>query len=296
MIKKLKNQWQYHAMLIPGVILTIIFSYIPLYGVVIAFQKYNVTTGFHSPWVGFENFAFLFNQPNFLKVIWNTFYISFFKIALGIIVPVAFALLLNEVASRKLKRVYQTLIYMPNFMSWVIMAGILAELLSKDGIINSIIMMLGGEAIPFLSSPKIFPWTIIFSDCWKEFGFGTVVYLAALTSIDPELYEAARVDGASRWRQTISITLPLMLPIIILKTILSLGNILNAGFDQVFNLYSPIVYESGDIIDTYVYRLGIEHAQYSISTAVGLFKSVVSAVLIGLSQLLADKAAGYRVF
>ena len=147
-----------------------------------------------------------------------------------------------------------------------------------------------------MGSPSVFPWTMIVTDIWKGFGFGTVVYLAALTSIDPGLYEAAMVDGAKRWKQTIYITIPLLLPTIILMTVLALGNVLNAGFDQIFNLYSPVVYESGDIIDTYVYRLGLQQAQYSVGTAVGLFKSVISFILVALSYLLADKAAGYRIF
>lgn len=296
MIKKLKNQWQYHAMLFPGVIVVFIFAYIPLYGLIIAFQKYNPAMGFQSPWVGWNNFKYIFSQPNFLRTIWNTLYISFFKIIGGIVIPVIFALLLNEVFNSRLKRVFQTLVYIPNFLSWVIMAGVLSDILSNDGIVNQVIKLCGGDPIKFLGSPSVFPWTMIVTDIWKGFGFGTVVYLAALTSIDPQLYEAAMIDGASRWRQTISITIPMLVPTIMLMTILSLGNVLNAGFDQIYNLYSPIVYETGDIIDTYVFRMGIEQAQYSVSTAVGLFKSVVSAILIGSSYFLADRVAGYRIF
>jgi putative aldouronate transport system permease protein len=181
-------------------------------------------------------------------------------------------------------------------MSWVIMAGILIDILSLDGIVNQAIAALGFTPVQFLSEPKLFPWTMIVTDVWKNFGFGTVVYLAALTGIDPGLYEAAVVDGAGRWKQTLYITLPMIIPTVVLMTVLSLGGVLNAGFDQIYNLYSPIVYSSGDIIDTFVYRLGIQQAQYSIGAAVGLFKSVITAVLIGTSQILADKVAGYRVF
>ena len=176
------------------------------------------------------------------------------------------------------------------------MAGMLMDILGSNGIVNSLITSLGFNEVNFLGSPSVFPWTMIVTDIWKGFGFGTVVYLAALTSIDPGLYEAAMVDGAKRWKQTIYITIPLLLPTIILMTVLALGNVLNAGFDQIFNLYSPVVYESGDIIDTYVYRLGLQQAQYSVGTAVGLFKSVISFILVALSYLLADKAAGYRIF
>jgi putative aldouronate transport system permease protein len=283
-------------MLIPAVILVFIFSYIPLYGLIIAFQKYNPAMGFNSHWAGLTNFEYLFNQPNFIKTIWNTFYIAFFKIIGGIIVPVTFSLLLNEVASKRLKRFYQTVIYIPNFLSWVVIAGVFMDILSNNGVINQMLGLIGVGPISFLGTPELFPWTMIVTDIWKSFGFGTVVYLAAITSIDPGLYESAVVDGAKRWKQTIHITLPLMMPIIILMLVLSLGNVLNAGFDQIFNLYSPIVYSTSDIIDTYVYRLGIEKAQYSFGTAVGMFKSVVSGVLICLSYFLADRLAGYRVF
>ena len=296
MKKTLKKQWQYHAMLIPSVILVFIFSYIPLYGVIIAFQDYNPGMGFSSPWVGLENFKYIFSQPSFINTIWNTLYIAFFKLIGGVVVPVAVALLLNELVSEKLKRIFQTLVYIPNFLSWVIMAGVLMELLSQSGAINQLLGMIGIDPINFLGDAKIFPWTMIVTDIWKGFGFGTVVYLAALSGIDPGLYESAMMDGAKRWKQTIYITIPLLMPTIILMLILALGGVLSAGFDQIFNLYSPVVYETGDIIDTYVYRLGIEQAQYSVGTAVGLFKSAISCVLVGASYFLADKVAGYRIF
>lgn len=293
---RLKKEWQFHVMLIPGIIFTFIFSYIPLYGLVMAFQRYSPALGFQSPWVGLANFRYLFQQPGFVRTIWNTFYIAVFKIIGGIIVPVIFALLLNELKNKLLKRVFQTLVYIPHFLSWVIMAGVLMDLLATDGLFNQLLAAVGIGSINFLGDPNVFPWTMIVTDIWKGFGFGTVVYLAALTSIDPGLYEAAIVDGAGRWKQTIYITIPMLMPTIILMTILSLGNILNAGFDQVYNLYSPIVYSSGDIIDTYVYRLGVEQAQYSVGTAVGLFKAAVSGTLLCLSYYLADRFAGYRVF
>ena len=296
MLAKFKKQWQYHLMLLPGVLLVLIFSYIPLYGVIIAFQNYNPGMGFSSPWVGLKNFQYLFSQPAFLRTIWNTFYIAFFKLIGGSVVPAVFALLLNELISNKLKRIFQTLIYIPNFLSWVIMAGVMMDLLAKNGAFNELLTAIGFPVINFLGSPKVFPWTMIISDIWKGFGFGTVVYLAALTSIDPGLYESALLDGATRWQQIRYITIPLLMPTIILMTVLALGSVLNAGFDQIFNLYSPIVYETGDIIDTYVYRLGIQQAQYSVGAAIGLFKSVVSCIMVGLSYILADKLAGYRIF
>lgn len=295
-LKKAKRQWQYHLMLLPGVILVFIFSYIPLYGLVIAFQDYNPGLGFQSPWVGLKNFEFVFRQPNFLRTIWNSFFIAIFKIIGGIVVPVTFALLLNEISSDRVKRVFQTLIYLPHFMSWIILAGVLCDVLGRNGIVNEFLGIFGIESVNFLGDNKIFPWTVIVTGIWKEFGFGTVVYLAALTSIDPGLYESAMLDGAKKWQQVRYITLPLLVPTIILMSVLAIGNVLNAGFDQIFNMYSPVVYESGDIIDTYVYRMGIESAQYSIGSAIGLFKSVVSGTLVCISYVLADKLAGYRVF
>src|SRR5690606_35995688 len=184
---------------------------------------------------------------NFLRTIWNTLYMSIFKIIGGIVVPVTFALLLNEVSRSLIKRTFQTLVYLPNFLSWVIMAGIMIDILGSQGIVNSFLALFGVWPISFLGDPSIFPWTMIITDVWKGFGFGTVVYLAALTSIDPGLYEAAIIDGASRWKQTIYITLPLLMPMIILMSVLALGNVLNAVFDQIYNLYSPAVYETGDI-------------------------------------------------
>jgi putative aldouronate transport system permease protein len=292
----MRMQWQLHTLLIPGIIVVLIFNYFPLYGLIIAFQRYNVGLGFKSPWVGLDNYRYLFSQPNFVRTIWNTIFIAVFKIAGGIVVPVTFALLLNEVQNLNVKRSFQTIVYIPHFLSWVILAGVLIDILGTEGIFNITLGLVGIEPVSFLGDSSIFPWTLIVSEIWKGFGFGTVIYLAALTSIDPGLYESALVDGAKRWKQTLYITIPLLAPTIVLMTILSLGRVLNAGFDQVYNLYSPIVYETGDIIDTYVYRLGIEQAQYSVATAVGMFKSVVSAIMILSSYYLADRFAGYRVF
>ncbi len=287
--------WQYYLMLIPGIIVTFIFCYIPLYGVIIAFEDYNVGMGFNSPWVGLKNFQYLFSQPTFTRTITNTLYIAVWKLALGIIVPVTIAILLNEMRSNKLKRFYQTLIYIPNFLSWIIMAGVLMDILGSSGAINMILTKLGLPAVDFLGNAKVFPWTMIVSDVWKGFGYGTIVYLAALTGIDPSLYESAMLDGATRWQQIKNITIPLLMPTVILMLVLSLGSVLNAGFDQIYNLYSPAVWETSDIIDTYVYRLGIQQAQYAVGAAVGLFKSVVSAILVITSYVLADKLAGYRI-
>jgi putative aldouronate transport system permease protein len=291
-----KKQWQYHIMLLPGAVFILVFSYFPLYGLVIAFQDFNPALAFNSPWVGLDNFRYVFSQPNFIRTIWNTLYMSIFKLMGGVIVPVIFAILLNELKNKKTKKIFQTTIYLPHFLSWVILAGIMHELLSIDGLVNSIVQLYGGEQIQFLSNPNIFPWTMIISDIWKGFGFGTVIYLAALTGIDQTLYEAAAVDGATRWNKIRHITLPLLVPTIILMTVLAMGTVLNNGFDQIYNLYSPAVYSKGDIIDTYVYRLGIQQAQYSVGAAVGMFKSMVSSILVGGSYFVAYKLVGYKIF
>jgi putative aldouronate transport system permease protein len=287
-------------MLLPALVLVIIFAYVPMYGVVIAFQDFNPGFGLFGPqtWVGIENFKALFDMPNFGQVLWNTVYLAGMKMLFGLLAAVGISILLNEVRGTLFKRCVQTVIYLPNFLSWVILSGIFISVFSpsEDGVVNHFIMMLGGEKIFFLGDNNWFPQILIITDVWKNFGFGTIVYLATITSIDPQLYEAAAIDGAGRWQKIWHITLPGMKMIIVLMTILNLGNILNAGFDQVFNMYSALVMESGDILDTFVYRLGIGEAQYSVATAAGLFKSGVSLLLISASYFLAYKFAKYKIF
>ena len=294
---RFRKEWLFLHMMLPGLVLTAIFSYGPMYGIIMAFQDFNPGLGYSgSPWIGLDNFRLIFSQATFRSAVYNTFFISLMKIIFSTLASVIFALQLNEIRQTGPKRVFQTIVYIPNFISWVIMAGILTDILGSNGIVNEAIKALGGKPVQFISNRGVFPWTLIFSDMWKNFGFGTVVYLATMTGIDPELYESAVVDGAGRWRQTWSITLPMLIPIIILMTVLALGNVLSAGFDQVYNLYSPVVYPTGDIIDTYVYRLGLQNGKFAIGTAVGLFKSLVSSVLISLSLFVAYKFAGYKVF
>jgi putative aldouronate transport system permease protein len=286
-------------MLIPAVLLVAIYSYGSMAGVVIAFQKFVPAKGFfgQQQWVGLRNFQTLSSMPNIWSVIRNTVVIALAKMVGHVVVPVVFALLLNEVRSSRAKRFFQTLVYLPNFLSWVILAGILIDILSpSQGFVNVLLAKLGIKPIFFLGDSKVYPATMVVTDIWKGFGFGSVIYLAALTSIDPALYESAVIDGANRWQQTWHITLPGMSSTIVLLSVLSLANILNGGFDQIYNTYSPVVYSTGDILDTFVYRLGIEQAQYSLSTAAGLFKSAVSLVFIVTSYYLADRIAGYRVF
>jgi len=285
-------------MLLPAVILAIVFSYIPMIGIIIAFQDFNPFLGFfRSRFTGWANFSYLMNMPNIWRVLYNTVFIAVMKIIAGLIVPILFALLLNEVKISPAKRTIQTLVYMPNFLSWVILGGILVDVLGpSEGVVNSIIKTMGGNPVFFLGDPKIFPYVVVISDVWKGFGFGTIVYLAAITSVNPNLYEAALIDGATRFKRAVYVTLPCIAPTIILMATLSLGNVLNAGFDQIFNLYSPITYETGDIIDTFVYRIGLVNMQYGPASAVGFFKSVVSCTLIVLSYFLAYRFANYTIF
>lgn len=284
-------------MLIPAIVFVAIYSYGPMMGIVIAFQKFNPTRGFFgSEWIGLNNFRNLFSMPDIKQIIFNTVFISLGKMIGGVAAPVTLALLFNEVGRTSIKRSYQTFVYLPHFLSWVILAGIFKDLFSQSGVINAVISSLGFPKIGFLNNQKLFPYTMIFTDIWKSAGFGSVIYLAALTGIDQNLYEAAQIDGANRMRQTIHITLPGILSTIVLMTVLSMANILNGGFDQIYNMYTPVVYKTGDILDTFVYRLGIDNAQFSLSTAASLFKSIVSFGFIVVSYWLADKFTGYRIF
>jgi putative aldouronate transport system permease protein len=298
-IRKLRRELPLHLMIVPGLLFIVLFSYVPMAGIVIAFQKFIPAKGLfgEQKWVGLDNFRYVMSLPSFTQVLWNTLFISSLKLILGLIVPIAFAVLLNELKNEAIKRSVQTTIYLPYFLSWVVLGGILIDILSpSEGIVNSLLSSLGFEKIFFLGDNQWFPATLIASDIWKNFGYGTIVYLAAITGIDPGLYESATIDGANRWRKIWHITIPGMRMVIVLMSVLSLGQLLNAGFDQVFNLYSPQVYESGDILDTFVYRIGLLDAQYGVATAVGFFKSVVSLILISSSYFIAYRFARYRIF
>jgi len=297
--KRLGNQLVFLLMLLPGMIIVFIYNYIPMAGIIIAFQKFIPAKRLFGPqqWVGLQNFIDVFNMPQSLRAFWNTLSIASMKIIFGMLVPIIISILLNEIKNSGLRRSIQTMIYLPNFLSWVIFSGIIIDILSpSEGIVNRIITSLGVEPIYFLGDNRWFQITMVATDVWKNFGFATIVYLAAITGIDPTLYEAAYIDGAKKWRCIWHITLPGMMPIIIVLATLNLGNILNAGFEQIFNLYNAQVYETGDIIDTLVYRMGMIDAQYGLSTAVGLFKSVISFFLISTSYYLAYKFADYRIF
>ena len=291
------NELNYHLMLLPGMILLLLFSFVPMFGIIIAFQKFSPVKGIlHSRFVGLDNFIYMFQLPDSKQVFLNTVIIATSKIVANLIVPLVFALLLNEIRIVWFKRTFQTIVYLPYFLSWVILASALTNIVSLDGVINQLLSVLGIEPIFFMASNTWFRPIVVISSTWKDFGFNMIVYLAAITGINLDQYEAATIDGATRLQQLWYVTLPGILSTIVLLATLSLGNVLNAGFDQIFNLYNPLVYSSGDILDTYVYRIGLVNAQYGLATAVGLLKSVISVGLIILSYKLAARFANYRIF
>jgi len=296
---RFRKELPFHLMLLPGVIIVFIYMYIPLSGLIIAFQKFIPAKGLfgNQKWIGWDNFIYLYNLPGAISALQNTVIISFFKIILHLIIPITISILLNEITHTGFRRTAQTLIYLPHFLSWIILGGILIDILSPSGgIFNRFLGLFGVEPIFFLGSNDYFRGTLIATDVWKEFGFNTIIYLAAITNIDPNQYEAATIDGANRFQKILYITLPNMRMIIVLMMVLSLGNVLNAGFDQVYNLYSKQVYSTGDILDTFIYRIGLLDAQFGVATAMGMFKSVVSTVFISVSYFCAYKFADYRIF
>ena len=292
-----KYAYQYHLMLLPVMAFLVIFHILPMFGVIIAFEKFIPTRGFFgSEFVGLKYFQQMLKMSISWRIFRNTVVIAVWKIAMNMVVPITFSILLNEVRVEGFKRTAQTIIYLPHFLSWVVLAIPIMNIFAYDGVVNNIVRAFGGSPILFMSSNSWFRPILIMTDVWKEFGFGTIVYLAAITGIDPALYEAAVIDGATRGQRMLHVTLPGMLLTIVLLATRNLGNVLSAGFDQIFNLYSPAVYEVGDIIDTYVYRAGLLEMNYSLSTAVGLMKSAISIVLILTSNRLAYKLANYRIF
>ena len=296
---RFRKELPFHLMLLPGVVLVFIYMYIPLSGLIIAFQKFVPAKGLfgNQKWIGWDNFIYLYNLPGAISALRNTVIIAFFKIVLHLVIPITISILLNEIRCTWFRRTAQTLIYLPHFLSWIILGGILIDILSpSDGIVNRVLGLFGVEPVFFLGSNDYFRGTLIATDVWKEFGFNTIIYLAAITNIDPNQYEAATIDGANRFQRMRYITLPNMRMIIVLMMVLSLGNVLNAGFDQVYNLYSKQVYSTGDILDTFIYRIGLLDAQFGVATAMGMFKSVVSTLFISISYFCAYKFADYRIF
>jgi putative aldouronate transport system permease protein len=289
------KQLDLQMMVLPGVIFILIFSYIPMYGVLMAFKDYSIYDGFvKSPWVGLKHFRMFFESPEFNRVIRNTIVISFLKFFIGFPAPIFLALMLNEVKKMAFKRIVQTVSYLPHFISWVIVAGFVMSMLSTDnGSVNILFEKLNliKEPINFLSLPEYF-WTILVSTgVWKEIGFASIVYLAAIAGIDPHLYEAAAMDGASKFKQMFLITLPSIMPVVIIFMILAVGNLLNAGFEDILLLgVNPVLRNVSDVIDTYVFRVGIQNSRYAYATAVGLFKAVISVGLLTMANYIARRS------
>lgn len=296
-MKSRRNTISYHVMLMPGMLLLLVFSIIPMLGSVIAFEDFNPAKGvFGSRWVGLDNIMYMLQMPDSKTIFFNTLIIANLKIIFTFLASVIFALLLNEVRVMWLKKTVQTIVYVPYFLSWVILSGMFITIFDLDGMINQLLAFFHIQPIMFLGSNTWFRPILVGTHVWKEFGFGAIVYLAAMTGINPTLYEAASMDGATRLQKILYVTLPGISSTMILMLTLSLGNVLNAGFEQVLNMYNPLVYQTGDIIDTYVYRVGLLQMQYGLATAVGLLKSVVSFIMIVISYKLAEKYANYRIF
>lgn len=293
--KRFIKQWDIQLMVIPALLFIFVFSYIPMYGVLMAFQDYSIFKGFmNSPWVGFKHFEMFFHAPEFWTVMRNTLVISLLKLGVGFPAPIILALMLNEINNRIFKRIVQTISYLPHFLSWVIVSGFVVSMLSTDnGSLNILLesLHLIKEPINFLSLPEYFWAILVTTGVWKEIGFASIVYLAAIAGINPHLYEAASIDGASKVRQIFSITIPSILPVIVVFSILAIGNLLNAGFEDILLLAgNPVLRDVSDVIDTYVYRVGIQNSRFSYATAAGLFKAVISVGLLAGANYLARRS------
>lgn len=292
-----KTDWRFYAMLLLPAAFVLVFSYIPMYGLLMAFQDYNPALGIlKSPFVGLKQFRIFFTMPDSWKIIYNTVSIALGKIALGQFMAISFALLLNEIRHTGYKKIVQTITYFPHFLSWIIIGTVFMDMLSTNGIINQAIMAVGGSPVFFLGDNRYFKPAMVILETWKEFGWGAIMYLAAISNINPELYEAATIDGAGRFKQVWHVTLSGIKGIILMLVVLALGGILNAGFEQILVMYNPAVYASGDILDTFIYRQGLLAAQFSLSTAIGLFKAGIGLVLMLTVNLIATKYSDYRIF
>jgi len=279
-------------LIVPALAFFIVFNYVPMVGLIVAFKDFVLSEGIlRSPWVGLENFARLFGSEDFPRALRNTIVISLLRLGFGFFAPIILALLLNELRLHLFKRAVQTITYLPHFFSWVILGGIFLMLLGGSGPVNAIIRSAGHSPISFLGDDLWFIVVLIVTGIWQGAGYGAVIYLAALSGVDPNLYEAAAIDGAGRWRQTLHVTIPCLIPTIVVLLILNLGHILNAGFDQIYNLYNPIVYDVADIIDTYVLRRLIT-MDFGLATAAGMFKSVVGLILVVSANWLANRLSG----
>ena len=292
-MKRLKRDWQLYLMLFPPTVMLILFAYVPMTGLVMAFQEYDIFSGFFSsPWVGMKHFDTLFSMQEFPRVLRNTLLISLYKILFYYPMPILLAIFLNEVSSTAFKRSVQTIVYLPHFISWAVVSGLVFDLLSSTGIVNTVVTSLGGQRINYMMIPRYFRTIVVLSAIWKEVGYGAIIYLAAITGIDPTLYEAAQMDGAGRIRRILHITLPGILPVCVLMLLLRLGTVMDANFEQIYTLLNPTIMDTGDVISTYIYRNGLSQMRYSYATAAGLFNSVVSFALVFVSNGISRRTVG----
>ena len=276
-----KRNKELYLLLIPIAVFYIMFKYLPMYGAVIAFQDYSPNLGImESDWVGFQNFIDFFTDRSFWRVLKNTLIISISSLVFCFPAPIIFAIMMNELRNKLYTRVVQTVTYLPHFISLVVICGLIKTFTMDTGFINTIIEFFGGERATLLNNPKAFVPIYIISEIWQSVGWGSIIYLAALTSVDQSLYEAAVIDGAGRWKQTIHVTIPCIMPTIVIMLILKIGNILNVGYEKIILLYNPLTYESADVISSFVYRKGLIDKDWSFSTAVGLFNSVINFGLL----------------
>ncbi|MFC7750231.1 ABC transporter permease [Paenibacillus thermoaerophilus] len=287
-----------YFMLAPGMLYFLVFKYVPLLGSVIAFQDYNIFKGFlESEWVGFKWFEEFFTYPNLKRLIVNTLLISFYQILFAFPAPILLAVLLNEVRNMAFKRFVQTVVYLPHFLSWTIVFGFVYMLLSvQTGLVNQAIQAMGGEPVSFLQKAEYFRTIIIASGIWKEMGWSAIIFLAAIAGISPSLYEAARIDGANRWKQFVHVTLPGLLPAIMILLLLKIGHIMDLGFEQIYLFLNPLTLSTGDVLDTYAYRAGILGGKYSLTTAIGLFKSVIGFLLLVVANRASKATTGEGIY
>ena len=281
LLREMYRHRAYYLIILPAIVCFIVVKYIPIGGIVLAFKNYTITGGiWGSEWAGFKYFERMLGSADFLRVFRNTIVISLLKMATVFPAPIVFALMLNEVFNLRLKKTFQTVSYLPHFISWVVAAGLFRSFLSFEGPVNYLLELFTDQRVVFMKDPFFFMMVVVTSGVWKTVGWGSIIYLAAIAGIDPELYDAAEIDGAGRLQRIVHITLPAILPVIVILFLLRIGEIFDAGFDQIFNLYSPIVYSVGDIIDTYVYRQGLVNLQFSYTTAVGLSKNILGLIML----------------
>jgi len=288
--KDFQRNWTLYLLVLPVIIFYAVFMYKPMYGAIIAFMDYTPAKGISgSEWVGFTNFARFFSSPYFVRLLRNTLLLSIYSIVFGFPAPIILALLLNEVGSKKFKKISQTVTYLPHFVSMVVICGMIKDFCLSTGLINDIIAFFGGERVPLLQDPRYFRTIYTVSSIWQEVGWGSIIYLSALSGVDAQLYEAAAIDGAGRWKQTLHVTLPGIMPTIIVMLILRMGSLMSMGYEKTILLYNSAIYETADIISSYVYRVGLIEQDWSYSTAIGLFNSVINCVLLVVTNMISKK-------